>query len=97
MHCKETTAYVFGWDIRLRLNNALVCFDLESRRFLVFGDAADTLDLKIQAIKLKDWLLDDRQVLEAIMRGDKELRAVVLRLPKAPPRRRLTSRMELRT
>ncbi len=96
MHFREITAYNIGLDIRLRVNNALVCYDLESRRFLIFGDKSDTVDLKIQAIRLKDWLLEDRQVLDALKRGDKEIRAVIHQFPKPPPIRRRPITRELR-
>jgi hypothetical protein len=82
---KEPTAYVVGDDIRVRHHETLVCFDLNNRRWLVFGLPADILALKVQAVKLKDWMLDDRLVLEAVMRGDKELGTLKPEEQQRPP------------
>ena len=88
------TAYVLGWEIRARLNGSLVCYDLNTHTFTVFGDKLDILDLKIQCVELKDWLLDDRKVFEAMLRGDKEIREPqkVVRLFARPPSIRIPRR-----
>jgi hypothetical protein len=69
----ETFAYNVGQDIRLRFDNNLVCYDLFLKRWLVFGKPGILLGLKIQATKIRDWLLTDQLVAEAIQRGDKEI------------------------